>query len=105
MTQWPPEYIFLCCCALGSIGGLGRLLDSDKPLSPRNCSSAVIIHGCIGGGFAGFGYEYLAWKGRPLAMLGCSALYGGGVISAGWIRGIVEGAIGGRNNRGPDASD
>lgn len=90
MHAWPPEYLFLVCCLIAGIGGVSRLWGSDKPLTLRNYGHAFFLHGCLGGGFAGVGYEYLGWKGKPLAMLGLSALYGGGVVSAKLLTTVVE---------------
>lgn len=103
MEVWPPELIFFASFAVAAIGGLGRLLQSELPLTPRSIVGAILFHGCIGGGFAGLGYEYLRWKGRPMAMLGVAALYGGGVITLRHITGVFERALG--LQRGPDRDD
>jgi hypothetical protein len=91
---WTPEIIFLCSCGVAAVGGFGRLLGSDQPLTVRNMAHALLVHGTVGGGLAGVGYEYLGWKGRPLAMLGFSALYGGGVVGTRLIAQVAENAIG-----------
>jgi hypothetical protein len=105
ITQWHPEAIFALSCAIGALGGFGRLLGkTDTPLTARNVGEAIIVHGCIGGGFAGVGYEYLGWKGRPLALLGFAALYGGGVVTAKFITGVIEGLLPNRKPGGPDAT-
>lgn len=91
----PVEYVlFGLSCAIAGLGGFGRLLQTTEPINARNIAAYVIVHAFSGGGFAGIGYEYLGWKGRPLAMLGISALYGAGVVSTKWIMEVVARVLG-----------
>ena len=102
---WTPEIIFLCSCGVAALGGFGRLLGSDQPLTVRNVAHALLVHGTVGGGIAGVGYEYLGWKGRPFAALGFSALYGAGVVGTKLVASVAENALGvlqRGGERGPD---
>jgi hypothetical protein len=100
ITEWPAELIWICSCGVAAVGGVGRLLGSDQRLSIRNISHAILFHGVVGGGLAGVGFAYLGWQQKPLAMLGFSALYGGGIVSPKIIGIVAENAIGLLNKPG-----
>jgi hypothetical protein len=105
MAAWPPEVIFLLACGVSAVAGFGRLLGTDAPLTIRNVAHAVLLHGTIGGCFAGVGYDYFGWKGKPLSMLGFSGLYGGGLIAPTIVARLAESAVGILKNQGKSDDD
>lgn len=102
MATWPPEYLFLLACGVSGLAGYARLLGTDAPHTLRNVAHAVLLHGTVGGCFGGIGHDLLGWKGKPLAMVGFSGLYGAGLIAPAIISRIAEGALALKNAGGSD---
>lgn len=88
MSDWTPLHLFVYSVFLSGTIAFAALLRSDKPLTIRTVIGEVVYHGIMGGGLVMLCYDFLGWK--NWRVIGTSILYGGGVITAKWIKAIVQ---------------
>lgn len=76
MQGWTAQEIFLCTYMAAALSGVGELLHSSRPVTPRSLCGAVLFYGAAGTGLGMVCYEYLGGKARPGLVVACGFLVG-----------------------------
>jgi hypothetical protein len=87
METWTPLETYLWCVLSGALGGIGSLLKSSEPLSPRSIVSVVIEGAGLGSGLVIICYATIPFVKRlPIIAVAFAGFVGLGAISIQSIR-------------------